>query len=507
MKTVRSDIHTRRKFALRVLAASIFALLALVFTSCGSDKGAYTVLAPVVNPGDTLTGDDFIMSSAFTRVRYTATIEGDAPTSEPGYHEIALIVKDSHGTEHRHRCGYTVRSYLCDSVRIEMGNPVTVEKFINTAVDSWRQRIFTFEDPLAVADLGLGTHTVTVVVDGVPYTSTLILEDTTPPQAQPVTVHITSKTSPRAEDFVAGIIDATSVACTFKDTYDFNTTDDVPVTIVLTDEAGNVTEINALATCAVDTTPPEIHNVRDITVYVGDSPSYREGITVSDDSGEVPRLVVDNSLVNPNKIGTYEITYSAEDSSGNRTIVRATVHVVERPVIPESDVKAAAKAIYDAEIAPSAGEDKFSRALAVYNWIRANITFDAKAKFDENDPVGEAYKVLTEKKGGAFSFMLASSELLECAGIKSTRITRLAYEGEAAHWWLLVDIGDGLYHFDACPRTVGAPYDVFMCTDAEVEAYCRDNAIEYYYRFDKSKYPSRGTVSYREPAPSEGGEG
>ncbi len=482
-----------------VILSAALILLALALLSCGSkDAGAYTVLTPVVNPGDVLSGDDFIMASAFSSARFTVTIDGETPTGAPGYYEAAITVRDSHGGEHKHKCGYTVRSYLSDSVRIEMGQPVTVDKFINKKVASWQTRSFVFEDPLAVAGFGLGTHTVKIMVDGASYSSTLILEDTTPPAAQPVTVHITSKTSPRAEDFVSGIKDATSVACTFKEVYDFNTTDDIPVTIVLTDEAGNVTEVTALATCAVDTTAPEIHNVRDITVYAGDSPSYREGVTVTDDSGEVPRLEVDVSRVNPNKVGTYEITYSATDSSGNEAIVHATVHVIERPAVSEDEVRAAAKDIFEKQIVPAAGNNKYSRALAIFNWMKSSLTFDSKAKNNVDDPLGEAYNILRGKKGGAYAYMLAASELLRCADISSTQIMRLAYAGESAHWWLLVDLGDGYgpHHFDASPRSVGASFDVFLLTDAELESYCLTNGIEYYYRFDKSKYPARGTTSY-----------
>ena len=473
---------------------------ALCLFSCGSSgsDADYTLLSPVVNPGGKLSGDDFMMVSAFAKSEYTATVDGKISTGEPGQHTVSVTVSDGRRYERTHICTYTVRSYLRDSVRLEMGTPVTVDRFINKDIDTYGDFSFEFKDALEVASYGLGTHRVGVYVDGTLYESSLILEDTTPPTAQPVVVHITSETGiPRADDFVADIKDATSVACTFKESYDFNTRDDIYVTVILTDEAGNTTEITSFATCAVDTTPPEIIGVKDITVEVGGTILYRDGITVTDDSGEVPRLNVDNSRVNLNVPGSYEITYSATDSSGNTTVVHATVHVNEKPKVPEADVTALAKKIYNEEIKTSSDMSKWDIAYAIYNWANKNITYTAD-KVDKNDPVGAAYDGMTNHTGDCFTYMTVSRELLKIAGIDCRQITRLQYEGEAAHYWLLVDIGDGWYHFDACWHLKGKSFESFMRTDAELEEYCQKYDLEYYYRFDKSKYPARATKSYYE---------
>ena len=64
-------------------------------------------------------------------------------------------------------------------------------------------------------------------------------------------------------------IDPTGIV--FKEEYNFNTTDDIYVTIILTDEAGNRSEVTSFATCSVDTEPPVISGVKDIEVVVGGS--------------------------------------------------------------------------------------------------------------------------------------------------------------------------------------------------------------------------------------------
>ncbi len=485
------------KKVIRLLLPALLLILAAALTACGGNKGDdYKVISPVVDPGTALKGDDFIITSAFTGRSYSVSINGEAPTDEPGPHDVSITVSDGHGFERTHYCTYTVRSYLRDSVRVEMGDPVTVEKFINTSIDSYRGRVFEFDDPLTVASYGIGTYKVGILVDGMLEYSSLILEDTTPPTASPVTVHITAQTgTPRPDAFVADIKDATSVSCKFKDEYDFNTTVDVPVVIILTDEAGNTTEISSLATCAVDTVAPEIHGVRDITAYIGTSPKYRDGITVTDDSGEVPHLEVDVSRVNTNVIGSYEITYSATDTSGNKTVVHATVYIVEKPKVTETAVKELAKDIYNKSIHTHDDMTKYDIAYAIFKWTRDNIS-KSDTPSDTTEPLEAAYAGLLDRTGDSFVYMCAARALLDAAGIKNQQIERLVYNNESAHYWLLVDIGDGWYHFDSTPT--GRSYEPFMRTDAELDAYCKQYNIEYYYRYDKSKYPTRGTASYYE---------
>lgn len=485
----------------RIITLLLLVLAAVLLTACGGDgNGAYTVISPVVNPGDSITGGDFIMVSAFADAAYTATLDTPALTNEPGLHEIRVTVSDGKGFERTHLCSYTVRSYLRDSVRVEAGEPLSVSKFINTEITNYSSSSFRFEDELAVAALPLGTHRVGIYVDETLYYSSLIIEDTVPPTATPVTVHIKDKTdTPRASDFVTNVVDATTVAFTFKEDYDFNTTDDIYVIVILTDEAGNTTEITSYATCTVDTTPPVLSGVHDITVYVGGSVSYMDGVTATDDSGEKPKITVDNKRVNLNEVGMYEITYTATDSAGNTTIERATVNVIEKPKVAEADMKALAKKIYNEEILTSADMTKWDIAYAIYKWTHEKITY-TNDKVDKNDPIGAAYDGMKKLKGDCFTYMAVARELLEIAKIDCRQITRLQHEGEAAHYWLLVDIGDGWYHFDSCWHLKGKSFESFMRTDEELLDYCTKNDIEYYYRFDHSKYPARGTVSYYDTA-------
>lgn len=484
---------------LLIIFAVLFISLSAASCSRVDDEIGYTLLTPVVDLGETLDGGDFIMTSAFTDKKYTATVDGSADTKTAGRHTVSVTVRGEDGYERTHTCSYTVRSYVRDSVRLEAGTPITMDKFINKSMEGYARNTFSFvDDELTVASYTIGTHRVGIYVNDVIEYSSLIIEDTTPPSASPVTVHIDSANNkPRADDFVADIKDATSVKCEFKEDYDFNTNDDVSVVIVLTDESGNVTEIESRATCEVDTTPPIINGVHDITVVVGGTVSYKDGITVTDDSGEKINLSVDNSRVNLSVVGTYEVTYSATDSSGNNTVVHASVIVTEKSKVSEDEMMTLAKRIYKDYIETEEGMIPWDIARRIYDWTHDNIKY-VNEKVDKNDPIGAAYDGMKDQKGDCFTYMAVSRVLLGLANIDCREIERDKREGEAAHYWLLVDIGDGWYHFDSCLHFSGMAWDSFMRTDAELKAYCEEHDIEYYYRFDVSKYPARATQSYYE---------
>ncbi|HBI73586.1 MAG TPA: polysaccharide deacetylase, partial [Lachnospiraceae bacterium] len=81
------------------------------------------------------------------------------------------------------------------------------------------------------------------------------------------------------------------------------------VAIQLKDEGNNTSEVEALLIVKEDTEAPEILGVRDKTAYIGDSLSYRKGITVTDNKDKKVELQIDSSNVNLKKEGTYSVIY------------------------------------------------------------------------------------------------------------------------------------------------------------------------------------------------------
>ena len=63
--------------------------------------------------------------------------------------------------------------------------------------------------------------------------------------------------------------------------------------------------------------------------------------------------------------------------------------------------------------------------------------------------------------------------------------------GATSHYWSLVNIGEGWYHFDCGPKRAGHYIDTCLVPDSVVERYSIEE-VEGYYNFDHSLYPERG---------------
>lgn len=310
---------------------------------------------------------------------------------------------------------------------------------------------------------------------------------------------------PDAEDFVTNVTGEGEVTAEFAEEYDFSYPHDFDVRVILSDCEGNKTEVVAFAHCVVtDTTAPMLNVGEDIYVTVGGSVSYKADVTVSDNSGDDISLSIDNSEVDLDSVGAYTVLYSAVDNAGNEATEERIIYVTEELPPSEDEVLALAKDIFENEIINSKyvkdPENKYDVAYGIYKWCYKKITFDLAGTDRTKGPLKLAYDGFTTLKGDCYTYMITAKYLFEIAGIDTVEVTRMRYEGESNHFWLLVDVGDGYYHFDATTRTTGKGTDTFMLTDAEVAEFCERFNVPHYFRFDKTAYPARSVISYFENA-------
>lgn len=241
----------------------------------------------------------------------------------------------------------------------------------------------------------------------------------------------------------------------------------------------------------VDTTAPVISGIKDITIYVGDNVAFKKNICVTDNSSEEIEIIVDNTGIDTRKAGSYKLLYSATDSSGNVTNDTAILYVIERPVINEEYVAPMADSIINSVI--TEGMSQYDKAYALWKWCRNNITYTYTSG-DRSSVWTGAYEGIHNRVGDCFTFYATYSVLLTRCGIENIQVARTG--GTTNHWWNLVNVGDGWYHCDASPRSMGDKYKCFMQTDEQVEEYTIKYAKEHpdhpnYYTFDKSLYPER----------------
>ena len=120
----------------------------------------------------------------------------------------------------------------------------------------------------------------------------------------------------------------------------------------------------------VDTTKPEFKGLDDLTVSLNTTPDLKAGVEVSDNSLEKIQYKIDSKKLDTSKEGTYEVTYSAKDSSGNKTTVKRKIEVIKKI---GSEHQSDEKVVYlTFDDGPSENTQKIMDILAKYN---AKATF------------------------------------------------------------------------------------------------------------------------------------
>lgn len=327
----------------------------------------------------------------------------------------------------------------------------------------------------------VGDYEVTVRLGRRKMKCTVSVKDTVAPKVstQDQFAWVGGEVAPEA--FLASVEDATATTVSFEKAPDLSRAGTQTVAINVTDEGGNTTQAEAELNVMEDTEPPVISGVKDLTVAVGGSISYKKGVTVTDNRDENVELTVDTSKVDLNKKGSYTVTYKAVDAAGNEATATATVHVKAASAETATEDVVNAKAD---EILASITNDSMSqyeKAKAIFFWCHEKIGYyDGTPK---TDWVQGAYRGLVERRGDCYVYAMTAKCLLTRAGIKNMDIEKIP--AKTMHYWNLIDLGDGWYHFDTCRRADGTYF--FYTTDEELMAYSKSHHNSHNY--DASRYP------------------
>ena len=322
------------------------------------------------------------------------------------------------------------------------------------------------------------------VIGKMTYHSTLHVQDTTAPVvtlAEESIEMYTTATAPTAADLVESVIDSSNCTIDFKEPYDFTKEGKFDVVILVTDEALNTTESTIPCTVVEDVTPPEITGVEPLTVSQGDAISYKKGVTVTDDKDDNPTLEVDTSLVNPDKRGTYKITYTATDAAGNTSEKTTTIKIVSAKISEATEETVYAKADEILSEIITDNMTQLQQAKAVFDWVVKNITYSETAGID--DLLSAAYKGMYYRVGDCTVKQKTAEVMLNRLGIKNMEIEKI--RDTRGHYWLLIDVGEGWYHYDPNLQLDGTL--IFYWHDADLWAY--SNAHKNTHNYDPSKYP------------------
>ena len=324
----------------------------------------------------------------------------------------------------------------------------------------------------------IAEYDVSVQVGEGQYTSQMQVKDTIAPEATLQSLADFTLVPKTAEDFVTEIVDVTQVSVEFVQEPDLTLPGVQTVEIRITDEAGNAVIEQTELTLTEDVEAPVLVGVKDILIYMGDAISYRKGVSATDNCEEGVSLEIDNSKVNPNEAGSYPVTYRATDLAGNVTEEVITVTIKARThTLGEVNVLADAvlAKIMKPEMTP------IEQVRAIYDYNMSHISYINHS--EKGDWIQAAYMGLAEGKGDCYIYACTAKLLLTRAGITNMDIAKIP--AKTSHYWNLVDIGDGWYHFDTTPRKDHPT--IFMWTDEQMMEYSAKHNKSHNY--DPTQYP------------------
>ena len=248
----------------------------------------------------------------------------------------------------------------------------------------------------------------------------------------------------------------------------------------------------------LDTVPPEstssdrvapiLSGVHDFTIYQGDTISYLNGITATDEEDANPTITIDNSDVDLSQPGEYQVIYTATDTSGNISQATAIVTVLEKEegFVDLDTIYAEADAKLDEIIRENATIKQ--QIHDIYAWARLNLSYGGHS--DRTDWLQTAYVMLTEGKGDCYGFWAVTKLLFERLEIPNIDVQKVKMSADDTdHFWSLLSLdgGDTWYHFDATPR-YGEGDDFCLVTDDFIDAY--SDSHDGSHNRDKSLYPA-----------------
>lgn len=458
--------------------------VSILFTDLGGNKSVYEtalIIRPTIEELTIEAGaampalTDFLLSEHKNAAFITPLQQIN--TNQAGDYNIEISADQTSYTTVLHIKDTTAPELVLKDIEIYTFETISMEDFIVSASDISAVDCSYVTQP----DLSfIGTQQITIrAVDkngnSIEKTANLTLkQDTEPPELILRNIDCYNFESVKTEDFIVSVSDISAVDCSYVIQPDLSLIGTQQIVIRATDKSGNFTEQTASLTLRQDTEPPVISGASDIFIYLGEKISYKKGITVSDNCDANVRLSVDSSLVNLNAEGDYPVTYSAQDISGNITVLTITVSVRQR-TYSEAEVYALADRVLSEIITDSM--TSYDKLTAIYNWCQRNIYYIEN--FEKGNWLKGAYEGLTNHKGDCYAYACVSQALLIRAGITTKMINRIPTTYE--HYWNLVDIGEGWKHFDTCPRD-NNPYLCYI-DDANLMAYSvRNNNCHNYDR-------------------------
>ena len=434
--------------------------------------------AAAVLVGENVTPSTFVIhyeDESSVSLRFTAKPD----TSLLGEYPVTIIAEDASGNQ---TVAHTTL-YVCDRVvNLELEDRIYSGLRLREKVGTLHGYHPSIEQ-YRVKEEGASSFTLTKK-DTILYVG-IQVRDTTRPKAKAVDQVCYLGYPRRPEEFVKDVSDFQDVTISFLSEPNWDKPGEREVKIAVTDASYNRRIVSSNVVFKKDDVPPVLTANLAPYHYVGDAIAYKKGVVVRDNLDPNCELTVDKSQVKYREVGTYPVTYTATDRDGNSSTL--TVEITFRePTVTDEQLDELAESILKQIL-----KKKMTTAekiKAIYNFVRYKIRYTGDS--DKTDWKGEAYRGLTEFKGDCFTYYSAAYLLLsKIDGVEVMSVERLG--GLTHHYWCLVNIGTGWYHYDACPNHIYGT--CFMRTSKQIQ----NGEGKVYWNFDTTLFPDVATKSFK----------
>ena len=350
---------------------------------------------------------------------------------------VTVVVEDACGNSIEQDCVLRYR-WIPETYALELGDELTAEMLL---LNPERDSLLLDQaqlDPINTS--GLGEYTVTSTLGDREQTCTVTVADTKGPELELSGVQRYPDGSVEVEDFIKSVTDVSEVKeVRLKSEFDVTKLGTYPVVVEAEDIHGNITTGETTLWITNDMKAPELSgDTSQLTVEKHSTPDFLEGFSATDDIDGECEVVCDTSKLDLDAAGTYYITYSASDKSGNVTSVKRKVVVNH----DWDDTIAMVQAIAD-----TLSDDPEE----IRDYVRRGISYSHD--WGGEDPVWYGF---TTKTGNCYVHAMCLKTIFDLKGIES----QLIWVTNETHYWLIVKIGDVWRHIDATPGVKHTKYSL-----------------------------------------------
>lgn len=279
-----------------------------------------------------------------------------------------------------------------------------------------------------------------------------------------------------------------------------------------------------------DDTPPVIEARQGTTVvgYIGEAPTYKKYVTVSDDKDDDIKIEINSKSVDINKEGRYTIYYRATDKAGNRSTFEITYVVKSKQYSEETLMNLVAELASDLGITKNMST--VEQVKKIHKFVNEEIMWSKASALGESnipnidrdnwksDWIEEAVRTIElynadSGVGDCYSYYSVSKAFFEYFGIEHVGIRRdksLDNQEDSngnrkgTHFWLIVNIGEGQWYYYDGTR-LAQPFNdgtrnACLITQDKLDSYVTSSGGTYFYKISKTKdcldFSSAGITSF-----------